>query len=73
MVATGILLNISRHTSSRASLEPQASIRAARRAPWSLSDALGVWWQDRRPAAGAGRRRSPAGVAGRGSRKARRT
>src|SRR6266545_5145469 len=40
MVAAGILLNISRHTSARPVPEPQAGPRAPRRASWSPREAL---------------------------------
>jgi cell division protein FtsW len=71
MVAAGILLNISRHTSNRPAPEPQASLRAPRRARWSPGDALRAWWRDWRRAPRAGRRRGPAGTAGRSARRIR--
>jgi cell division protein FtsW len=71
MVAAGILLNISRHTSTRLNQEPHSVIRVPRRARWSPGDMLSAWWRDRRPARGTTRRRGTAGVAGRSERRAR--
>jgi len=71
MVAAGILLNISRHTSNRPLLEPQAGIRAPRRAGWSPRTALADWWRGRRRAPKGGRRRGSAGAVGRGARRMR--
>jgi len=71
MVAAGVLLNISRHTSNRPAPEPRASIRAPRRARWSPREALAAWWRDRRRASRTGRRRGSAGTAGRGPRRLR--
>ena len=71
MVAAGILLNISRHTSSRPAPEPSDGIRASRRAPWSPREALADWWRGRRRAAKGVRRRSPSGAAGRSARRVR--
>jgi len=70
MVAAGILLNISRHTSTRPVPEPRAGIRAPRRDRWSPREALANWWRGRRRAA-KGRRLRPAGAAGRGARRVR--
>jgi cell division protein FtsW len=61
MVAAGILLNISRHTTERPTQEPTDGNRTRRRAPISLADAVSLWWRHRRPRlSGAGGRRGPA-------------
>jgi cell division protein FtsW len=71
MVAAGILLNISRHTSNRPAPEPRASIRAPRRARWSAGEALRAWWRNRRRASRSRQRRGPASAAGRSARRMR--
>jgi cell division protein FtsW len=71
MTAAGILLNISRHTSTRPLPEPQAGIRVPRRDRWSPRAALADWWNGRRRASRGGRRRNPTGAAGRGARRVR--
>jgi cell division protein FtsW len=72
MIAVGILLSISRHTTDRAAggLYDDATPRAIRRA--GIADGLAVWWRDRRArlsGAGGGRRARPGarrGVRGHG-------
>jgi cell division protein FtsW len=71
MVAAGVLLNISRHTSNRPAPEPRASIRAARSARMSPRDALVGWWRARRRASKPTRRRGSASTAGRSVRRLR--
>jgi cell division protein FtsW len=70
MVAAGVLLNISRHTSTRPGIEPRDSIRAPRRARWSPGAALAAWWRERRRATRTGRR-GAAGASGRTARRIR--
>jgi cell division protein FtsW len=78
MVATGILLNISRHTVDRPRLEiAGGSTHSSRRPAISLGDRLAGWRGGVRPGP-VGRRRQPTagrrgsiGVAGRGTRRAR--
>jgi cell division protein FtsW len=56
MVATGILLNISRHTIDRAAMAPEQTIRAAGRRAVGLAGTLSGWWRARpRRAASSGR------------------
>jgi cell division protein FtsW len=72
MVAAGILLNISRHTTDRPIAESTDGIRTIRRAPTSLFHALPGWWRDRRSRLpGAGRRRGATGTRARSPRRAR--
>jgi cell division protein FtsW len=71
MVAAGILLNISRHTSTRPVPEPRDGLRAPRRASWSPRMALADWWRGRRRASKSRRRRNPVGTAGRSARRVR--
>ncbi len=71
MVASGVLLNISRHTVSR-SQDAEGALRAIRRPRRSVAEALGAWWRGRRAGAtSSGRRRGSAGGAPRGARRAR--
>ena len=71
MLAAGILLSISRHTSNRPVPEPPAGIRTPHRASWSPRAALADWWRRRKREAKGGRRRSPSGAAGRSARRLR--
>ncbi|HNP72949.1 MAG TPA: putative lipid II flippase FtsW [Kouleothrix sp.] len=70
MVATGILLSISRHTVERPREAPEQALRASRRPPIALRERLAGWW---RPARGsAGGRRGAREVPGIPRRSARR-
>jgi cell division protein FtsW len=62
MVATGVLLNISRHTIDRPKAEPTHVVRTAR-PPNPLIEAVPLWWRNRRPrVSGAGGRRGAPGT-----------
>jgi cell division protein FtsW len=72
MVAAGILLNISRHTIDRPTVESSNGVRPIRRAPATFLEALPGWWRDRRSRLpGAGGRRGTTGTRARGPRRAR--
>src|SRR5215212_2867254 len=59
MVATGVLLNISRHTVDRPKTEPTNVVRTGR-LPNQLTEVVPLWWRNRRPrVSSAGGRRSP--------------
>jgi cell division protein FtsW len=66
MVATGILLSISRHTVERQRDMIEQAPRSARRPPMALSEQLAAWWPRQR-----GRRRGSLGASGRGVRRFR--
>jgi cell division protein FtsW len=60
MVATGVLLNISRHTVDRPKTEPTNVVRTGR-LPTQLTEVVPLWWRNRRPRlSSAGSRRGAA-------------
>ena len=74
MIAAGILLNISRHTTTRSTGEDSDVIATARRNTTSFADTLAVWWRNGRARVsgagsrpGATRRRPARNVAKRGA------